>query len=323
MYGYVYLTTNLVNGRKYIGQHKSEQFTENYKGSGKILRQAFDKYGWSNFRVELLEECDSKEDLDRSEVKWISDMNAVYSDEYYNIAFGGSSRHGPISEDQKKALSEFGKTRTGCKNPFYGKHHTEETINKIKEANSKRDDFSSCGANRGKVIVNNGEVNKFISPDEDLPEGFVYGRKPFSQSHCDAISRGHKGKSVSEETRKKISANTSGSKNYWYGKSLPRHVIEASIASRRNNSEFSKKMSKAASERCTGRVWINDGVSNKFVKESEVEDFINQGYKVGRLVNFQVGLIWITDGVSNRKIRSDEPIPSGWRRGSSQRRKSV
>lgn len=61
MIGYVYLTTNLINGRKYIGMHKKTYFDENYKGSGKILRQAFDKYGWENFKCEVLEWCETYE----------------------------------------------------------------------------------------------------------------------------------------------------------------------------------------------------------------------------------------------------------------------
>ena len=41
MYGYIYEITNLVNGKKYIGQHKSNQFDEDYHGSGKLLIQYY------------------------------------------------------------------------------------------------------------------------------------------------------------------------------------------------------------------------------------------------------------------------------------------
>lgn len=57
MYGYIYLTTNLINERKYIGQHTSSEFDPNYKGSGKILWQAINKYGWDNFSVRMLCPC--------------------------------------------------------------------------------------------------------------------------------------------------------------------------------------------------------------------------------------------------------------------------
>ena len=320
MYGYVYLTTNLVNGRKYIGQHKSSVFTEEYKGSGLLVRQAFDKYGRDNFKVELLQECNSKEELNCAEIKWIADLNAVYSDEYYNIAFGGYSRHGHITDEQKKRLSEFAKTRVGEKNPFYGKKHTPETIQKIKASNATRTDFSSCGANRGKVVINNGEVNRYIYPDEEVPEGFNYGCKPFSDIHCKAISESHKGKTMSEESRKKISEALKGDKNYWYGKSMPRHIVEASIKSRQTNLDYRKKLSESLTVRNQGRVWINNGNSNKFVEESEIGYYLNQGYVIGRLTKFQEGTVWITNGIENTRIHSGEEIPKGWHKGCVQRR---
>ena len=37
IYGYVYKTTNLINGRIYIGQHKSNGWDEQYIGSGKFV----------------------------------------------------------------------------------------------------------------------------------------------------------------------------------------------------------------------------------------------------------------------------------------------
>lgn len=45
MYGYIYLTTNLINNKKYIGQHKATKFSESYKGSGSFITKAFKKYG--------------------------------------------------------------------------------------------------------------------------------------------------------------------------------------------------------------------------------------------------------------------------------------
>lgn len=45
MYGYIYQTTNLINGKVYIGQHMSESFDANYYGSGKWLKRAIAKYG--------------------------------------------------------------------------------------------------------------------------------------------------------------------------------------------------------------------------------------------------------------------------------------
>lgn len=90
MYGYIYETKNLVNGKKYIGQHRSTGFDSNYKGSGKLLQKAIDKYGWYNFSVRMLCPCFSKEELDSEEIFLISYFDAVSYEDYYNLAKGGS-----------------------------------------------------------------------------------------------------------------------------------------------------------------------------------------------------------------------------------------
>lgn len=41
---YIYLTTNLVNGKQYIGQHKGE-LNDSYFGSGTNITKALIKYG--------------------------------------------------------------------------------------------------------------------------------------------------------------------------------------------------------------------------------------------------------------------------------------
>lgn len=91
MYGYIYLTTNLINGKKYIGQHKACKISESYKGSGTLLRYAFKKYGKDNFSVSILKECSSIEDLNESEKFYIKLYDAVNRDDFYNILPGGQS----------------------------------------------------------------------------------------------------------------------------------------------------------------------------------------------------------------------------------------
>lgn len=159
MYGYIYKTTNLINGKIYIGQHHASVFDAIYKGSGVRLHEAFGKYGWENFSVELIEECQSKKELDEREKFWIAKLNTRNRDIGYNLSEGGERgfalteesykkivatrrEHNTISgwKQSKEAVAKRHATiieRYGCKSisGMQGKHQSEETKAKIRAAN--------------------------------------------------------------------------------------------------------------------------------------------------------------------------------------------
>lgn len=61
----VYKTTNLINGKIYVG--KDESMKPHYIGSGYILKKAIKKYGKENFKKDILESCSSREELGEKE----------------------------------------------------------------------------------------------------------------------------------------------------------------------------------------------------------------------------------------------------------------
>lgn len=89
---YIYLTTNLVNGKKYIGQHNGD-IKDTYLGSGVLLVKAIKKYGKENFKKEILEECPITE-LDEKEKYWITYYNALEDENFYNLSKGGQKGDG-------------------------------------------------------------------------------------------------------------------------------------------------------------------------------------------------------------------------------------
>lgn len=145
---YVYLTTNLVNGMKYVGQHYGE-IDDTYIGSGNDFKKAVAEYGKINFKKEILEICDSYDSLNTAERKWIDYYNAVKDPNFYNIASGGGNSNplaGMSEEKQlerKRKLSEkfsgennyfYGKHYRGEEHPMYGKHHSIESKEKMRQA---------------------------------------------------------------------------------------------------------------------------------------------------------------------------------------------
>ena len=59
---YVYRITNKINGKFYIGVHKTEDFEDDYMGSGVAIRSAIEKYGIENFDKTMLYCYDNKKE---------------------------------------------------------------------------------------------------------------------------------------------------------------------------------------------------------------------------------------------------------------------
>jgi hypothetical protein len=88
--GVIYKTTNLINGKIYIGQDKRNN--PKYLGSGVLLRKSIEKNGKENFKKEILEECSSQEELNEREIYWIDKLNARHRTIGYNLASGGDGQ---------------------------------------------------------------------------------------------------------------------------------------------------------------------------------------------------------------------------------------
>ena len=97
-YGFIYITTNLIDGKRYIGQKKFDNYWKGYLGSGKHLREAIKKYGRENFSRNIVAIAYSKEELDDAEISIIKFLGADKSRDYYNIAEGGCVKGG-VGED--------------------------------------------------------------------------------------------------------------------------------------------------------------------------------------------------------------------------------
>lgn len=85
---YVYLTTDSINNKKYIGYHYGD-INDNYFGSGKKITEAIKNFGIENFNKQILEICSTSQECFEREKFWIKYYNAVESEDFYNIDRGG------------------------------------------------------------------------------------------------------------------------------------------------------------------------------------------------------------------------------------------
>lgn len=94
MIHYVYKITNLINNRYYIGKHSSRDFkTDNYFGSGKVIKLAIEKYGKQNFKREILFQF-NEQSLAFIKQKQVLSQQVLSDPLCYNISTGG---HGSFS----------------------------------------------------------------------------------------------------------------------------------------------------------------------------------------------------------------------------------
>jgi group I intron endonuclease len=137
---YVYMTTNLINGKNYIGKRKG-RLDDGYIGSGKHLKAAIRKYGEGSFRKAILEVCRDDEHAYIREAYWVDYHDAVKNPNFYNLVYGGegfdSGENHPmygktLSDETRRKISEAMK---GEKNPRYGKPRSTEFRRKLSEVN--------------------------------------------------------------------------------------------------------------------------------------------------------------------------------------------
>lgn len=162
----IYCINNIENNKKYIGQSKNindrwrRHVGELNNGNhyNDYLQKSWNKHGEDKFEFHVLEYCDETE-LDVREVYYIELYNTTNRDLGYNLKSGGQNGGSVYSEETRKKMSESVKQsyddyliekrrqdalnqwndikikekHTGINNGMYGKHHSEETRNKLRE----------------------------------------------------------------------------------------------------------------------------------------------------------------------------------------------
>ena len=113
----IYKTTNLVNGKIYVGMDSKND--PRYLGSGSQLEDALGDFGRANFSKEILEYC-TPENICQREIYWIAKLDTCNPKVGYNVALGGSCpmlgrRH---SMDARLRMSE---AKSGERSILYGK----------------------------------------------------------------------------------------------------------------------------------------------------------------------------------------------------------
>ena len=198
----MYKTTNLANEKFYIGIHSTYNLEDGYLGSGKRLKRAVEKYGTENFKCEILEFFESRDEVLKREEEVVNEQ--LINDPFcMNLQTGGGggftkeicSLGGKAGNKKIKWLFENDEEWTrqtkinrtlshkksyqnGRKTNFpnwTGRKHSDETILKMKKSKNVGENNSQYGT----CWIFKNKENKKIKKQElktYLKNGWVKGR---------------------------------------------------------------------------------------------------------------------------------------------------
>ena len=138
----VYIHTNKINGKMYVGQTCQKPEKRWSSGYGyrncSYFYKAIKKYGWDSFEHNIVASNLTLEEANNLESILIEKLDTRNPDKGYNLRSGG--QNGLLAEETKAKIK---KAVSGENAPMLGKHHTKETKEKIRKARQGK----YCGEN--------------------------------------------------------------------------------------------------------------------------------------------------------------------------------
>jgi group I intron endonuclease len=130
--GIVYAALNTINGKMYVGKTIGT-FEERRKGhlhptTTSLISVAIRKYGAEHFRWMIIDQANSKKELNKLEAHWIKEYNTYFDNvndnsQGYNLTTG--SENGGGKHSQITSIRVF-KDRT-----FVGYRYSDEVLNRL------------------------------------------------------------------------------------------------------------------------------------------------------------------------------------------------
>lgn len=174
MFGYIYKITELSTGKIYVGQRALSVVDENYYGGGLLFLPIIKKYKQAgtvkqNLIREILQWCNSKEELNLAEKFWIKELKANNPDIGYNKHDGGDVTF--TSEYNPMNYIDF----SGKNNPMYGKKHSLETRQKLSS-------IDHSGENNPMFGKHHSDNTKSIISRKAIERDYTYDGNPRARS---------------------------------------------------------------------------------------------------------------------------------------------
>lgn len=175
----VYKTTNNVNGKIYVGVHKTENHMifDGYLGSGIHLRNSIKKHGTDVFSREVLHIFNTQEEAYHKESEIVND-EFVKSNNTYNTALGGKlgdAMYGwdNVNKSPNRTIisnnhSEF---MSGETNPMYGTVRKDHSTRMSGAGNSF---YGKPHSNDAKLTISTNRKGKGVGVNNSMFKGWIH-----------------------------------------------------------------------------------------------------------------------------------------------------
>ena len=179
MYHYFYKITNLINGKFYYGVHNTNNLEDGYMGSGKLIHEAYKKYGIENFNKEILKYFNTMDEAFQYEHDIVNE-DMINNPNCYNIQIGGqyycTENRVPVKDNNGNKFwvsKEEYLFNDNVEAIWKGKHHKEESKQKVRNKMTPKDSKNPriwvCKDGKAKYLL-----KKYL--DEYLQNGWSLGR---------------------------------------------------------------------------------------------------------------------------------------------------
>ena len=201
---YVYKITNLINNRYYIGVHRTDNFNDDYMGSGTLIKRAISKYGQENFIKEKLFEYETAEAAFFKEAELIAEK----TDLCYNLHLGGKGGWDYVNTLGLPNVMKdpaIVKKMLGTRQKTYSEHkeyYDSISIKNVKLAIEKRTGSKDSLAT---IEKRKSSLKAYYAQNESILKN-----TPKTREHREAMSKGwtvEKRKLKAEQQKKRIAEN--------------------------------------------------------------------------------------------------------------------
>lgn len=281
----VYQITNLINEKIYVGIHITENINDGYLGSGVYLKRAIKKYGIENFKKEILFDFDNPEEMVAKEIELV-DRKFIARKDTYNINCGGNGwntfdtipvmdRHGNqfrVHKTDERWLSGE------LKHNMAGRVVVRDCIGSTFSVEVDDPKYLSgelVSVAKNKTVVRDIQGNVFCVDKEDvrLETGQLLKIDRFyTNGTVNAIdSSGHKLRVSVDDPRL-----CNGDLQYTWTNRKHKENTKQKIGAANSIYQAGEKNSQY------GTCWITNEFENKKIKKSELESYLEKGWKKGR-----------------------------------------